>query len=117
MKQKIGCLIKEKLLIMILGFDHQFYRFFPYLLRYLIDSLVKKPRHIRFIRSGFPTPAFNDLLEADQEILPVILLIPAGIRTGMTNRPQRLRFDQRSLLPKEGYRFPLLWSTRPYATG
>ena len=98
MEQKIGRLIQEQLIVMILRLNYQLHRLFAYLLGYLIDSFVEKTGHIRSFRSSLPPPAFNDLFQAGEEIFPTILFVPARIRPGMTDRAQRQRFDQQRIL-------------------
>ena len=63
MEQKIGRLIEEQPLVVILGLDDQFHRFFPDLLRYLIDSLAKKSGHITVFGIRLLAPLRDDLLQ------------------------------------------------------
>src|SRR5438105_4274092 len=82
---------------MILRLNDQFYGLLSYFLSYLIDSLVKKPCHVRSGWIGLFPPLLDDLLQAAQKVFVLVLFIPAGVSSRMTYRAQGFRPDQKSI--------------------
>ena len=97
MEKEIRRLVQEKLIVVILRLDNQLYGLLTYFLRYFIEAFPKKTGNIGLFRTGIPA-FLDDLFQTYQKILPVVLLVPAGIGSGMTDRAQGLRLDQQRIL-------------------